>query len=379
MENKKGYAIIAIVAIICAIVLVVFYPREKVYDQPLSINNTMPDEPVNEKNLGEVKVTGYHLVTYAQSANSNSLIQSLTVNAATNSKIRFAIGTIDSNSVPQERTSFEVECTKGENTIDLSKQRHFLKQGEYLFMDISGQDTLYTQKETTSKIYVQSENNKVSGKMIMTESNYILPFKYTLSKIENFNTLVIGNEITTQNDGKGLNATEENLDYYHITKTRLENTFDKVKMNAINATTWEKGEENRTRKVWLVDFLKKDMLTNLDLVIFQLGDHYTGENNLENDMKDLVEHIRQYSPNAQMLWLGVWGQNETMQNRLPGICERLHLEYINIRDLNVPDYQSLVTENVDGIAKEVYYPNNEAMQIISNRIVEVLGYTQEIQ
>jgi len=43
---------------------------------------------------------------------------------------------------------------------------------------------------------------------------------------------------------------------------------------------------------------------------------------------------------------------------LPGICERLHLEYIIIRDLNVPDYQSLVTENVDGIAKEVYYPNN---------------------
>lgn len=378
MENKKGYAIIAIVAIICAIVLVIFYPREKVYEEALSANNTIPDEKVEPQDLEEVKVAGYHLVTYAQSANSNSLIQSLTVKAVNEGKIRFVIGTIDSKSIPQERTSFEIECTEGENTIDLSKQRHLLKQGEYLFMDISGQDTLYTKQGNDSKTYVQSENNKVSGKMIMTESNYILPFQYTLSKIENFNSLVIGNEITTQNGGKGLNATEENLDYYHITKTRLENTFDKVKINAVNATTWEKGEENRTRKDWLADFLKKDMLTNLDLVIFQLGDHYAGEN-LENDMKDLVEHIRQYSPNAQMLWLGVWGQNETMQSRLPGICERLHLEYINIRDLNVPDYQSLVTENVDGITKEVYYPNNEAMQIISNRIVEVLEYTQEIQ
>lgn len=375
MENKKGYAIIAIVAIICAIVLIIFYPKEKIYEEGLITNNTTPDEPSNQQDLEEVKVTGYHLVTYAQSANSNSFIQSLTVNAVTNSKIRFTIGTIDSNSIPQGRTSFEIECTKGENTIDLSKQRYLLKQGEYLFMDISGQDTLYTKKGNDSRIYVQSENNKVSGKMIMTESNYILPFKYTLSKVENFNILVIGNEITTQDGEKGLNANEEKLDYYHITKNRLENAFDKVKISAVNATAWEKGEENRTRKVWLEDFLKKDNLTNLDLVIFQLGDHYTDENNLENDMKDLVEHIRQYSPNAEMLWLGVWGQNETIQNRLPAICERLHLEYINIRDLNVPDYQSLVTENVDGIAKEVYYPNNEGMQIISNRIVEVLEYT----
>lgn len=379
MENKKGYAIIAIVAIICAIVLIIFYPKEKVYEEGLITNNTTPDEPSNQQDLEEVNVMGYHLVTYAQSANSNSFIQSLTIQASQKGKIRFAIGTIDSKSIPQERTSFEIECTEGENTIDLSQERHLLKQGEYLFMDISGQDTLYTKKGNDSRTYVQNENNKVSGKMIMTESNYILPFKYTLSKVENFNSLVIGNEITIQNGGKGFNATEENFDYYHITKTRLENTFDKVKMNAVNAVTWEKGEEKRTRKVWLADFLKKDMLTNLDLVIFQLGDHYTGENNLENDMKDLVEHIRQYSPNAEMIWLGIWGQNETIQNRLPAICERLNLEYINIRDLNVPDYQSLVTENVDGIAKEVYYPNNEGMQIISNRIVEILGYTHEIK
>ena len=86
---------------------------------------------VEEEKLEKVNVVGYHLVTYAQSANSNSFLKSLTITASDNAKIHFVIGSIDEKSVLQERTSFDMDCSKGENTFDILKERHLLKQGEY--------------------------------------------------------------------------------------------------------------------------------------------------------------------------------------------------------------------------------------------------------
>ena len=370
MEDKKKYGIIAMILLAIVIGILLFYPKNKSPEEnePNSRENIIPESKT--ENLQEQKVSGYHLVTYKQSANTNSFIQSLTVTASNQDQIRFVIGTIDDHSVIQERTSFELPCQKGENTFDLLKERHLLKTGEYLFMDIEGQDLLFTQKGSQTKSLVQNENNKVSGKMLVTESNYILPFHYELQTVQTYQALFIGNDITTQNGGKGLHATDETLDYYALTQKRLENTFPEVKTNRLNASAWETFEGEETKKQWITEHLPKETITDLDLVIFQLGDQYNGSN-FENDMTYLVQTIRQNSPNAEILWLGLWNKNDQVLNTLPVICERLQIAFIDIHDLNVPEYQSLVTE------PEVYYPNNEAMQVISNRIIDVLNYQHE--
>jgi hypothetical protein len=372
MENQKKYAIISIIIFI-GLILMIFLLNKEVDENNNVVNETILPEQT-EAELKEEKVSGYHLVTYAQSSNSNSFIKSITVNASNAEKIKFVIGEIDKDSVVQERTSFEIACQQGENTFDLSNERYLIKEGEYLFMDLYGQDILYTQDGSKTKSLLQNENNKVSGKMIMAESNYILPFQYTLEEVEEYNVLAIGNDITIKNGEKGLDATDDEHDYYHITKTRLENTFDKVNMNCINATSWENDVE--TRKNWVSNNLKKDSLTNLDLIILQLGDNYSQEDELENDVKELTETLRKYSPNAEIVWVGVWNTNEKIINQLPTICERLNIEFVNISDISlITDYQSIVnetTENNETIS--AIYPNNEAMQIISNRIIEVLKF-----
>lgn len=329
------------------------------------------DEIVPEEKMGEreeVKVSGYHLVTYEQSANTNSFIQSLEIEAVNDGKVRFVIGSIDSNSLVQERFSFEIACQKGLNTFELQEERYFVKEGEYVFMDVFGQDVLYKQPSVTTKSLVQNQENKVSGKMIMTQSDFILPFKYTLAKAEEYNVLAIGNDITMKNGGKGMAATEENNDYFSLTKNRLKNTFEKVNMNRVNAMEWEKSG---TRKDWINTNLKKEIIGNLDLVIFQLGDNYKLEDDFEAGVTELVEFVREYSPNAEMIWIGVWDVQEKIMNSLPGICERLGIKFVNISDLAIEEYQSLVTEN----SEETFYPNNEAMQIISNRIMETLKFS----
>lgn len=381
MKGIKVYWIV-----ILFIILFVFFIKVSNKKVDSSETNSIEENQISEENdeysfnkeLEKVNVTGYHLVTYEQSSDNNSFLKTLYVNMENEGKVKFVIGTIEKNIV-QERNSFEVNLKKGENKVDLLEKKYLIKKEEYLFMDIFGQDVLYKQNKETAKSLIQTESNKVSGEMLITESDYVLPFKYTLEKVDEYKALVIGNDVTIKNNKYGASASDEEHDYYYLTKARLENTFDSVKMNRINAIAWEQKNIALNRQEWLNKNLTEDKIKKLDLVIFQLGDNYSEENNFETDIVQMVEHVRKYSPNAEMIWIGLWNINEKRLNSLPGICERLGIQFINISDLSVPEYQSYNKElsqdngELSGF-QELFYPNNEAMQIISNRIMEVLKF-----
>lgn len=372
MKNTKKWILgIIILLILFIAIIMAFKPKAEKLEEQLSKEETSEE---NLETLEKVNVSGYHLVTYEQSANTNSFIKSLEVTAVSDGKIKFVIGSIDSDSIIQERTSFEIACKEGKNTLDLLKQRHLIKQGEYLFMDLYGQDVLYTQKGKTVKSLVQNQSNQKAGKMPVAKSDFILPFQYTLAKVQEYNALVIGNDITTKDGKNGLASTDETRDYYALTKTRLENTFPKLNINRINAKAWEQSNQLQTQQDWITQNLKKDTIQNLDLVLFQLGDNYNQQEDFETSVTELVKWMRQASPNAEMIWIGLWDIHEKILNSLPGICERLGIEFINISDLAVPEYQSLTNQNSNLNFEEVFYPNNEAMQIISNRIIETLKF-----
>lgn len=371
------------ILIVCAVLFVRYaYQTKKGNDNQgetianKTIENKVDiDENLETENLEEVKVSGYHLTTYNQSANNNSFIKELEVTASNAANIRFVVGSIDDKSIVSERFSFELKCKKGKNIFDLSEERYIVKKSEYLFMDIYGQDTLYIQEGAPIETLLQNEKDKIAGQMPMQKSEYMLPFKYTLEKINEYNALVIGNDITYINN-------ENN--YYNITKNRLEKTFKASNINKINAKPWELNNGMETRKEWLSDNIKEDYLIQLDLVIFQLGDNYKDISNLEKDVTELVEYIRKYSPNAEMLWVGVWDSNRQILNKLPGVCEQLEIKFVNISDLATIDYQVYTGEKeaeeniVDKYSMTAFtqrfYPNNQAMQIIANRISEALGF-----
>lgn len=377
---KIGMIIIIAIFIICLIVNG-FYKRNVSKNSDLEeneeeISSTNEAQEQNEI-LDEVKVHGYHLVTYDQSANQNSFLQDLTVNSTEESKIRFVIGTIDDNYIVKERTEFEVDCKSGKNQLDLSNKRYLLKEGEYLFMDIAGQDVLYKKLNSQKNALVQTESNRKQGKMVMTQSDYILPFEYTLEKVKEYNCLVIGNEITIKDDSYGAGASEETLDYYYLTKTRLEETFDKINMNRISGVDWEKSENSTDRLSWINNNLSQKTVSNLDLVIFQLGDNYNFENDFENDINEMVQAIKKYSPGVEMVFIGRWFTSNEHDRRLPGICERVGIKFIDISDLSDEDedeYKTPISIMEEDVQKQKYYPNNDAMQIISNRIIELLKF-----
>lgn len=377
MEKLRKYIIIAIIVVLSLFVILGFFrqqePRPK-FDEEVVIDNETQNE------IEEKQVSGYHLVTYDQAANLNSFIQNLNVTASNDNNIRFVIGSLDENNFIQERMEFTLNCIKGENNFNLLEKRYLIKQGEYLFMDLSGQDFVYEQENSEVKSLIQKQSKKVSGKMQVQESDYILPYEYTLKEVQEYNCLVLGNEITDNYTGVGFGATEEKLDYYNLTKSRLKDTFNTLNINRINITSWEKAETELDRANWLTQNISERNLNNLDLVIFQLGDNFNINSDLEKSITDMVEYIKKYSPNVEMFLIGPWFDSQIIYRRLPSICDKLNINFIDISDLAKDDeYKTPVEDefldvNNELQTKVIYYPNNAAMQIISNRIIEKLGF-----
>lgn len=376
MKKQEKFLIgILCIAVVIFLVFLNNLKNSKNQEVVESMENIVETQEENLGQIKETKVSGYHLVTYNQSANTHSFIKSLEVEASNTAKIRFVIGSVDYDSMIEERTSFELDCKKGSNKFDLSDEKYILKESEYLFMDIYGQDTLYTQEGSTVEVLVQNEGRKLAGQMILEKEYFILPFKYTLEKIKDYNVLVIGNDIT---------YIDNQNSYYNLTKARLEKTFDNLNIERINAKEWEINSTTQTRIEWIKENIKNDYIKGQDLVIFQLGDNYKSVNSLEENMKELVEYVRTGSPNAEMLWVGMWDIDKQILNKLPVICEKIGVEFVNISDLSTVDYQTFVNEkeitanstdeNSITSFTQRFQPNNEAMQIISNRIIEVLKF-----
>lgn len=360
------------ILLIISMVFILWSVNQKTQEKKPETQPITPEEKRSE--VEERKVSGYHLVTYAQPANTNSFLQSLTVTASNEGKVRFVIGSLDENSIVQARRSFEIDCQKGKNTVELLSERHLIKQGEYLMMDIAGQDVLYTQAGTNVKSLVQNENVKFSGQMVMHESEFILPFEYALSAVQEYHALFIGNEITVPSSELELNAVSEEQHYYHHIKTKLETMFAIVKTNRIKATQWE---ETTHRKEWLENTLRKSELNNLDLVVIQLGEHYPENSDFEKDITELTQWIRETSPNVEIVWVGLWSGNEKHLNDLPSICERLEIEFVAIRDLATSPYRVDVTEDLsqeETTAEATYFPNQEGMRLIAERIMKRLKF-----
>ena len=389
--NKKSKSWIFIVVLLIFILIVVSYiarvalsvetEDEIMEDEVLEIDNNADDEG----KLSEVNVSGYHLVTYNQTANEVSFIRNLNVTASVSNSVKFVIGSIDKDNFVNERISFELDCEKGENKFDLIDERYIIKSGEYLFMDIYGQDVLY-QKDNASMIsLVQSETEKVLGKMPMIKSDYALPFRYSLEKVNNYNVLVIGNDITTQNNGKGVGASDDKHDYYYLTQNKLKQIFDYVNIKRINGIDWEKNNQvGEDRINWLMKNVPENEAKNLDLAILQLGDNYSADDDLETGVKGIVNYLRKYSPNVEIVWVAMWNINEQRLLNLPGMCERLGINFVNISDLSTKaEYKSFfqegkfvqnISNTTDSEINQVFYPNDKAMQIISDRIIEKLKF-----
>ena len=198
---------------------------------------------------------------------------------------------------------------------------------------------------------------------------------------EVFDCLIIGNSLTIEKGNIGMAASDQYHDYYYLTKTRLEEKYKTVNMSRISAILWEENRIISSRTDWINENLTPDLVSNKDVVIFQLGDNCVPTESFMESCTELVNYVKKYSPDAKMLWVGMWFINEERYEMIPTLCKNLDMEFIDITDLVQEKYRSYigakrVGTNGEDITvstnEEAFHPNDEGMKIISDRICDKL-------
>lgn len=197
------------------------------------------------------------------------------------------------------------------------------------------------------------------------------------------NCLVIGNSITMHSKGNiGMAASDEYHDYYYLLKTKLQEKYETVNMTRVSAIDWEENRIISSRTDWINEHLTEEVVANQDLVIFQLGDNCVPTESFKESTEELVKHIKQYSPNAKMIWVAMWFIDEERLAMIPEICNEFGIDFINITDLVTDEYKSYIGDKRVGsegeditvsTIEEAFHPNNKGMQIICDRICEKIG------
>lgn len=199
---------------------------------------------------------------------------------------------------------------------------------------------------------------------------------------DQINCLVIGNSITLERAGIGMAASDEFHDYYYLIKSRLEEKYDKVNMNRISAIDWEENRKISSRTDWIQSNLTPDLISNQDVVIFQIGDNTVPTETFEESVTELVNHVKKYSPNSKMVLVGMWFINEERLAMMPELAKKLEMDFVNISDLVVDENKSYIGAEVIGIngqkdlistIEEAFHPNDEGMRKIADRICNTLG------
>lgn len=227
----------------------------------------------------------------------------------------------------------------------------------------------------------------VAEKLLIEEKTPDVPTQEPEKIIEDasqkpYNALVIGNSITLERDGIGMAASDQYHDYYYFTKEYLSQTHKNLTMNRISCIQWEENRVITSRTDWINENLKPELVSNLDLVIFQLGDNCVPTETFESSVTELINYVKGYSPNAKMILVGMWFINEERLDMMPQIASKLGMEFVDISDLVVDENKSYIGAEVTTIdgkkntistIEEAFHPNDGCMKKIADRICAKIG------
>lgn len=195
---------------------------------------------------------------------------------------------------------------------------------------------------------------------------------------DDYNYLAIGNSITIHPLNEywwnecGMAATSEACDYVHRVTFALD-----AKYYAYNFYTWEMMGHDRGETLSLLDGLLSD---ELDLVTIQLSENASDLTTFESDFKELIRYVQKGAPDAQVLVIGDFWDQEQKDEMKQQACEETGVQFISLNEIKgLEQYQcgmgTIVFDNDSnphtvehlGVAG---HPGDEGMKWIAEKIIE---------
>lgn len=204
---------------------------------------------------------------------------------------------------------------------------------------------------------------------------------------ETFHYFAIGNSITQHPITSywwglwGMAATVPTQDYYHLVCSNLSKDGVSVSSNCIYYKDWESADPGSARSLQLSK-LDQYLSSNLDLVTIQLGENVLNTSGLQADYETLINYVKAKAPHAQIIMIGDFWNNNTIDQMKINVCNEFGIPFINLASIQGNEYRvgSTVVTGADGqlhvITDEAVaaHPNNAAMKYIADQVLGTIDY-----
>ncbi len=203
-------------------------------------------------------------------------------------------------------------------------------------------------------------------------------YRYGHSWGDGYNWLAIGNSITLiETYGRGICSTRPDNDYFGIVKAHLEAKYPEVDVFRVNVVPWEKKSSNRSTRLYLMD---PYLSPKLDLVTIQLGENVYDTTTYQKDLAELIRHIRELCPEAQVILIDDFWDEEISSLR-KAAAEETGIAFADLSEIRGnPEYQSragtvfqLPDGSTETVSKEAEtHPGDAGMEYIAEQVIRLL-------
>lgn len=199
------------------------------------------------------------------------------------------------------------------------------------------------------------------------------------------NILFIGNSITYHGicsywfGSWGMASSSRDNDFVHLVVKKLGKN-NNVNYAIVPFYFWETNAHDRNEFLPMLDDALK---TQNDYVVIQLGENVTNFSSYERDYIDLINYIKDKTPNVKIVVMGNF-QFATTPKKTKGkisACKKTQVEYIDLSDIDNEKYYLGSNKKVLGDDNKYHliehegvmlHPNDKAMQVYADRIYDAL-------
>jgi len=153
---------------------------------------------------------------------------------------------------------------------------------------------------------------------------------------DTYNYLAIGNSLTKHEitdfwwNEIGMAASDENHDFYHLVVNELQNKNGEVVSEAVKFKEWEVSAENRSETLQYIEGYLHD---GLNLITLQLGENALDITTFEQDYEELIIFVRDNAPNATIIAVGDFWENEDRDDMKQRVAEKTSVVFVDLSEI----------------------------------------------
>lgn len=211
---------------------------------------------------------------------------------------------------------------------------------------------------------------------------------------DNYDLIFVGNSITRHpladywwSNERGMASSTTGKDYVHLTETALSSRMGGTKVNgyALNFAIWETQINDRSETYPVLDkYFQKG--SYLDCVVVQLGENVNDASGVNstyrNDYKNLIEHIKEKAPKAQIITVGDFWADTSKDSIKEEVAKEENVTYLDLSTIQGDkEYEAGMGTLVDGDDGKKHrinhlgvanHPGDKGMKWIAKKIVKAI-------